>query len=113
MEAGLDHGVASPPGAVHVSEPVEASPGAPCEVRRESTDYTDYTDGKMISLETIVEPDRFDAMRDEWSALLQRSSSDCVFLTHEWLSTWWQHLSEGRKLQVVVAREGARLVGIL
>jgi CelD/BcsL family acetyltransferase involved in cellulose biosynthesis len=36
-----------------------------------------------------------------------------VFLTHEWLSTWWKHLAEGRKLDILTGRENGELVGIL
>src|SRR5262249_24146786 len=36
-----------------------------------------------------------------------------VFLTHDWLFTWWKHLAEGRGLAIVIARERDNLVGIL
>ena len=55
----------------------------------------------------------FFQLRDEWNALLESSSSNCVFLTHEWLSMWWKHLSEGRKLSILTARDGGKLIGIL
>src|SRR5712691_3966287 len=57
--------------------------------------------------------EEFFKLRDEWNALLESSASPCVFLTHEWLSTWWKHLSEGRKLAILSARAGGKLIGIL
>src|SRR5260370_6782202 len=57
--------------------------------------------------------EEFCKLRDEWNVLLESSSSTCVFLTHEWLSTWWKHLSEGRKLAILTARDGGKLIGIL
>src|SRR5215470_4741484 len=54
----------------------------------------------------------FDELRAEWNELLRRSSSDCVFSTWEWQSTWWQIYHPG-KLWVIECRDGAgRLVGL-
>jgi CelD/BcsL family acetyltransferase involved in cellulose biosynthesis len=57
--------------------------------------------------------EEFYKLRDEWNALLDSSASTCVFLTHEWLSTWWKYLSEGRKLSILSARDDGKLIGIL
>src|SRR5262249_6178156 len=66
-----------------------------------------------MKLETIETFDEFFQLRDEWRALLESSVSDCVFLTHEWLSTWWKHLAECRRLCIVTARDNGKLVGVL
>ena len=56
----------------------------------------------------------FDALRDEWNDLLGRSRFDTIFLTHEWQSTWWRHLGQGRgPLFILAVREAGRLVAIL
>jgi CelD/BcsL family acetyltransferase involved in cellulose biosynthesis len=65
-----------------------------------------------MKLETIETFEEFAAKRDEWNALLESSASDCVFLTHEWLSTWWKHLAQGR-LRVLTALDRGNLIGIL
>jgi CelD/BcsL family acetyltransferase involved in cellulose biosynthesis len=64
---------------------------------------------KLQTIETIEE---FVAQHDQWNALLESSTSNCVFLTHEWLSTWWKHLAQGR-LRILTARDRGNLVGIL
>src|SRR5258705_9982475 len=64
-------------------------------------------------VETIQTTEQFLSMREEWNALLQCSASGCVFLTHEWLSSWWRHLGEGRQLSILTARENGELIGIL
>jgi CelD/BcsL family acetyltransferase involved in cellulose biosynthesis len=64
---------------------------------------------KLQTIETIEE---FVAQHDQWNALLESSTSNCVFLTHEWLSTWWKHLAEGR-LRILTARDRGNLIGIL
>jgi CelD/BcsL family acetyltransferase involved in cellulose biosynthesis len=64
---------------------------------------------KLQTIETIEE---FVAQHDQWNALLESSTSNCVFLTHEWLSTWWKHLAQGR-LRILTARDRGNLIGIL
>ena len=55
----------------------------------------------------------FEALQNEWNNLLKRSRFDTVFLTHEWLSTWWDYLGEG-KLWILAFRnrDDGQLVGI-
>ncbi len=67
----------------------------------------------MLNIERIDSLDRFLSLQPEWNSLLDRSEAKCVFLTHEWLSTWWKHLAEGRKLHIVTVRDENRLIGIL
>jgi CelD/BcsL family acetyltransferase involved in cellulose biosynthesis len=66
-----------------------------------------------MNIEKIETFDGFLKLRDEWNAALEASASDCVFLTHEWLSIWWIHLSEGRRISILTARDGGKLVGAL
>ena len=66
----------------------------------------------MITLQIIDETQRFDSLREEWSALLPTSRADCVFLTFEWLNTWWKHLGEGRRLFIVTVRDGSKMIAI-
>lgn len=54
----------------------------------------------------------FDALRDEWDALLQHSTSDLIFCTWEWQSTWWETYEAGH-LWVITCRDDAgRLIAI-
>jgi len=56
----------------------------------------------------------FAELRKDWNELLQRSTSDTIFLTWEWQTTWWQHLGVRRcDLYLLAARQDGRLVGIL
>jgi CelD/BcsL family acetyltransferase involved in cellulose biosynthesis len=66
-----------------------------------------------VIIERIDTGERFSELREEWNTLLQSSASDCVFLTHEWLFTWWKHLAQDRPLSILTARENGSLVGIL
>lgn len=55
----------------------------------------------------------FEALADEWNALVRRSRFNTVFLTHEWQTTWWHYLGEG-DLWILAFRDAAngKLVGI-
>lgn len=66
----------------------------------------------MIEIEKIEESARFEAIRSEWNELLKSSVSDCLFLTWEWLYTWWKHLREDRRLHIVAVRRDAKLIAI-
>jgi len=65
-----------------------------------------------LRVDVISEPCDFSALREEWRKLLACSRADSVFLTWEWLHTWWKHLGERRELFIVTVRSGAELVGI-
>jgi len=63
-------------------------------------------------IEKITDEPGFHALREEWTELLASSSSDCVFLTWEWLHTWWKHLGAGRRLDLISVRQGEALIGL-
>ena len=65
-----------------------------------------------LSVETIVDPAAFAGLRDEWSRLLEASHADNLFLTWEWLYTWWTHLAGARRLAILTVRRGTRLLAI-
>lgn len=66
----------------------------------------------MLSVERIEDAERFAALSTEWDALLRDSAADGLFLTWEWLHTWWRHLAGRRRLFLLAARSGGQLVAI-
>lgn len=72
------------------------------------------TPGQEAMTETRVVEDTegFEQLREEWSELLEASDSNCLFLSWEWLFTWWKHLSGGSRLHIVTVRSGKQLVAI-
>lgn len=66
----------------------------------------------MLTVDKIESAERFTDLRSEWNELLEASASNCVFLTWEWMHTWWRHLREDRRLQLLAVRRGRQLVGI-
>lgn len=66
-----------------------------------------------LTVEVVETSAAFDALRDEWNAAACASVDANVFLTWEWLHTWWRHFAEGRTdahLHVVVLRDADGLV---
>lgn len=63
-------------------------------------------------VEIIEDTAGFEKLREEWNELLEASASDCLFLSWEWLYTWWKHLGEGRALSILTVRHEGKLVAI-
>jgi len=49
---------------------------------------------------------------DEWTRLLSRSEVNTSFLTHEWLSTYWDEFCTGELLLLKVSDSSDELIGI-
>ncbi|MEX0739698.1 MAG: GNAT family N-acetyltransferase [Pseudohongiella sp.] len=60
----------------------------------------------------ISDTEDFRALQHEWNELLRSSTCNTLFMTWEWLFTWWQHLAERRKLAILTIRQDGRLMAI-
>src|SRR5947208_1796926 len=65
-----------------------------------------------VQVTTVDTTERFQALRAEWEDLLTESSANCLFLTWEWLFSWWQELGRGRRLALLEVRRDGRLIGL-
>jgi CelD/BcsL family acetyltransferase involved in cellulose biosynthesis len=65
-----------------------------------------------LALERITEPSRFGELRDGWREVWAVSADRSPFLTWEWVTTWWQHFGARDQLELLVAKDGDRVVGI-
>lgn len=54
----------------------------------------------------------FTALQADWNALLQHNASNEIFLTWEWLSTWWDAYRPGELWLIAARSEAGALVGI-
>src|ERR1700733_4454204 len=82
-------------------------------------------------MEIVELPDEraFEALGPEWNELLGACASRNVYLTHEFVFTWWKHFGSRRggiagrpggwgsnswteRLAILTARENGRLIGI-
>src|SRR5437867_2240264 len=72
-----------------------------------------YESGRdTVSVEIVEVTGRFMEMRETWNALLAESDSDCLFLTWEWLTTWWRHLAGDRRLFIPTVSHRGEIIAI-
>jgi CelD/BcsL family acetyltransferase involved in cellulose biosynthesis len=64
------------------------------------------------TVESIIDAEGFERLRSEWNELLSSSPSDSVFLTWEWMFTWWKHLGGRRRLSILTVRSAGELIAI-
>jgi CelD/BcsL family acetyltransferase involved in cellulose biosynthesis len=91
----------------------------PCTQTGEIMAVQDLTDAvvaaparREIHAAWISSTEEFAQLAPEWRELLASSGLENVFLTFEWMSTWWRHFGRGGKLAVIAIRAGDKLVGI-
>lgn len=67
----------------------------------------------MLTVDEVSRTDELEALRGVWEDLQAASATPNVFLTIDWALAWWLHLGAGRRLRVLVLRNGGRARGIL
>lgn len=61
----------------------------------------------------VSEINDFEGIRDDWNRILRDNKfGDNIFLTIEWLSTWWKHFGGQRKLLLLTVEEDKEVLGI-
>ncbi len=66
----------------------------------------------MIQIEVLQDTLSFSALKREWTELLNDTSNNNIFLTWEWMYTWWIHFRNGKQLFLITVRLDGRLLGI-
>ncbi len=67
----------------------------------------------MLSIKKVSNQNEFLRLKEEWTALLKRSKSDTIFLTWEWMYTWWECFKGNKQLFILtVHEENENLIGI-
>ncbi len=67
---------------------------------------------RALAIEVVATHASLAALRDEWTELLSVSAANTLFLTWEWVATWWQIYERGRLHVVLVRNSSGQLVGI-
>jgi CelD/BcsL family acetyltransferase involved in cellulose biosynthesis len=61
----------------------------------------------MLTVEEVSTAGEFLALASSWDEVLSASPRRSLYLTHEWLASWWStHAARGSELCVLVARDG-------
>lgn len=67
-----------------------------------------------LLVEILYTDHKFYELEDEWNKLLVNSAVDSIFLTWEWISTWWKYFNESSTPWIITVRhpETEQLLGI-
>ncbi|MCX7967537.1 MAG: GNAT family N-acetyltransferase [Armatimonadetes bacterium] len=65
-----------------------------------------------LKVNLITDLDQWAKLRNEWDELLVNSTAfeTRIFLSYEWLTTWWRFFGFGKKLTVIAVADGKNLV---
>ncbi len=66
----------------------------------------------MPQVRPVTTPAELLELQGDWERLLTHAPAANVFLTFDWLSTWWRHYGGARRLCVLAAYEGKELTGL-
>jgi CelD/BcsL family acetyltransferase involved in cellulose biosynthesis len=67
----------------------------------------------MLNIVEVRTIEKFRSLKEDWNKLLSKSAFDTVFLTWEWLYTWWEKYSSRNQLHIVIFRENSKhVIGI-
>ncbi|HVP36417.1 MAG TPA: GNAT family N-acetyltransferase [Terriglobales bacterium] len=79
---------------------------------KEATEIS--VDKHKLCLKKINSTQEFRELKDKWDSFLEQSSSPNIFLTWEWLFTWWELYSKGYQLFVLLALDqNENILGIV
>lgn len=66
-----------------------------------------------MKINCVTNQEEFLSLKNEWNNLLERASTNTIFLTWEWLFSWWKFYKDGKNLLILIARdENQNLIGI-
>lgn len=73
--------------------------------------HTQEVAEENLQIEAITDLGRFNAIAGDWDRLVGRSGVERLFLSHAWLSTWWEAFVADKELQILLLRSADELVG--
>jgi CelD/BcsL family acetyltransferase involved in cellulose biosynthesis len=72
----------------------------------------DQSDAHALTIETLTSMEQLRSLEPEWNELLRSATANSLFLTWEWIATWWRVYGKTASLNVLVVRDSGALVGI-
>ncbi len=66
-----------------------------------------------LAVEVVENPSRLPALAAAWDPLVDERAPGAVFRSSAWLVPWWGAFGVGKRLRVLVAHRGGRVVGVL
>jgi len=66
------------------------------------------------SIRIVTDSKEFEGLKEVWDSILRECEEDSsIYLTHEWVWTWWKHFGEGKNLNILVIERKGRVIGII
>ncbi|MCP4746135.1 MAG: GNAT family N-acetyltransferase [Desulfobacteraceae bacterium] len=66
----------------------------------------------MIRINEIKDFNDFLPLKEKWNSLLKKSTTNSVFLSHEWIRCWWEAYGREKKISIILFFEGDNLKAI-
>lgn len=67
----------------------------------------------MYDVEIVKKTKRLIELKEQWNHVLGKSSCDSIFLTWEWIITWWRHFGKNKELCIILVKKQNQIVAIL
>ncbi len=84
----------------------------PADMAARAGERSASAQAESLTIGTITDVTDLCALEMEWNDLLRSASANTLFLTWEWIATWWSVYGSSEALNVLVARHNGVLVGI-
>jgi CelD/BcsL family acetyltransferase involved in cellulose biosynthesis len=65
-----------------------------------------------MKIEVVSTKQAFFSLADQWNSLLKKSSTDQVYLTHEWFHCWWNAFGNDKRPLILIIKEKDQVIGI-
>ncbi len=65
-----------------------------------------------MEIKIVKSTEDFEKLSEQWNELLEKSKNQNIFLTWEWLFSWWETYSEKKELFIILLYEKNSLIGI-
>lgn len=66
-----------------------------------------------LVIRKVTAVDEFESLREIWDELLEKSPDRNIYLTWEWLFTWWKHYGAGKGLNILLIQDNSQIIGIV
>lgn len=63
-------------------------------------------------IEIVRNINEFESLESDWNSLLEKSGLGNIFLSFDWLFTWWKHCGRSGALLIIIVKENNTLLGI-
>lgn len=66
-----------------------------------------------LTVRLVTDTKEFESLRDVWDRLLEKSCDKNIYLTWEWIFTWWRHYGNRKNLNILLIEDESRIIGII